>query len=60
MKTFLYNKIQYGYWGKTIIKSGMKISALDRDTAYYKLSNIKSNGKLLRNGDRIMYVLADE
>lgn len=54
MKSFIYNRVQGGYWGRTVLKT-VTVRAKTREDADIKVCARKDNGKRLRNGDRITY-----
>lgn len=54
MNTYIYDRVQYGWWGKTVVKT-IKVRAKTQSDAELKVGSRKDNGKKLRNGDRITY-----
>lgn len=59
MKTFIFDRIQFGYWGRTVTKQ-IKVRALTAAEAEAKACQRKDFMKTLRNGDRITYQLNHE
>lgn len=56
METFLFNRVQRGFWGQTILNT-IKVKAANEAEAQMKVSERKDYLKRLRNGDTISYDL---
>lgn len=54
MKTFVFDRVQYGYWGQTALKQ-ITVRAKTYDLAFDMVMARKDFSKRLRNGDSIGY-----
>lgn len=57
---FVFNRVQSGFWGRTVLPKQIVIKASDETEARLKVALRKDAFKKLRNGDSLSWTLVDK